>query len=214
MAPFFATYLSLKKRYYFLLVVSLLLLIGYFQQELTLVFQLQNPVVEKIGRERFITIFNKYRWIGFLFVPIVVLIRVCYTSICLYIGKVFNGITSNAGFVSCYNIALKADIVFVLSSILSFILILCSGVQQGQQAMQYTSLLCLVDVDTLDKWLVAPLAAINVFEVLYWLFMAQLLTVSNTIKYGEALRFVVSSYGLGFLLYLIFMMFLLLYLIV
>ncbi len=57
-----------------------------------------------------------------------------------------------------------------------------------------------------------PLAAVNVFEVLYWIVMALLVGRLCRTKFGKSFKFVMSTYGVGYVFYIALLMFLMLYL--
>ena len=56
--------------------------------------------------------------------------------------------------------------------------------------------------------LVFPLSLLNVFEALYWLALAWLLTGVVEKPIGSTLKTVATSYGSGLLLWVLFVMFL------
>lgn len=66
--------------------------------------------------------------------------------------------------------------------------------------------------EKIEPWVRMPLAAINVFEVLYWVVMALLVGGLCGTRFGKSFKFVMSTYGVGYLFYIAFLMFLMLYL--
>jgi len=56
--------------------------------------------------------------VGYLVVPVLIIIRVFYTSFCLYIGDLVE--ESHWNFKPLFNIALKADVAFCPSSVCNF----------------------------------------------------------------------------------------------
>jgi hypothetical protein len=56
--------------------------------------------------------------IGYCLIPLIIIVRILYTSFCLYIGNLVE--ESHWKFKSLFNLSLKADIAFCLSSICNF----------------------------------------------------------------------------------------------
>lgn len=203
--------LHLKKLPFFLVLTSILLIITYIQQEYVSIPQISNLDLPEEMKGKYLESFFKYRWVSFLLVPLIILLRVSYTALCLFLKELFASDVENVSYSSCFNVALKADIVMFGASILSCVLILCTGVST-LDLQQYISLTCLADTETAEPWLLIPLAAVNVFEIVYWFFMAKLFAVENKCGYWQGFRYVMSGYGVGYLFYIVLAMFLVLYL--
>ncbi len=75
----------------------------------------------------------------------------------------------------------------------------------------YSSLLFLAD-ENIEPWVRLPLSAVNLFEILYWIVMALLVGKLCGTKFGKSFKFVMSTYGVGYLFYIALLMFLMLYL--
>lgn len=73
------------------------------------------------------------------------------------------------------------------------------------------SLASLFDVHKLDQWMLVPLSAANVFEVLYMLVLSYLLSRNLKQGFGRCLKVVVSSYGLVSVLIVVVMTFITVY---
>lgn len=203
--------LHLKKLPFFLVLTSILLIITYIQQEYVSIPQISNLDLPEEMKERYLESFFKYRWVSFLLVPLIILLRVSYTALCLFLKELFANDIESANYSSCFNVALKADIIMFGASILSCTLILCTGAST-LDLQQYISLTCLANTETAEPWLLIPLAAVNVFEIVYWFFMAKLFAVENKCGYWQGFRYVMSGYGVGYLFYIVLAMFLVLYL--
>lgn len=204
--------LNLHKGYTFLVLASIVLLITFIQQELTFETELNNITADLVMNESQIkSLFSRIRWIVIALVPIIVIIRVLFTSSCLFVGSITNENKVGAKFSDMFNIALKSDIIMVLYAGFNFLLIINMSFSVPQEIYKYSSLLCLVDINTTDTWLMIPLMSINIFEVLYWFFIAKLVSVNFNETFTKSLKFVLSTYGVGFLIYVFLMMFLALY---
>lgn len=206
-------YLSLKRLPFILLLVSILLGVGYIQQEYIAIPQISNmPVVDEAVKIKILENYYKYRWLTFL-IPIVTLfIRISLVALCLFFGDLFNERQQKIKYSVWWNIALKSDIILILFSVIIGAIAMWYGVEQVTDAARYSSFAFLVDQNITEQWLLVPIAALNIFEVCYWFFMAKLVAVQTDEGYWRSFKFVLSTYGIGYLFYIVFIMFLLLYL--
>ncbi|NJK82673.1 MAG: hypothetical protein HC912_01515 [Saprospiraceae bacterium] len=74
----------------------------------------------------------------------------------------------------------------------------------------YFSLLAVVGRENLEIWWMYILYSANLFELLYWIALAYgLRLLLPEAEYDDALKLVLSSYGVGLLLWIVFICFLL-----
>lgn len=166
---------------------------------------------EKLAIDRIATIIEqsqKWQWLGYVFIPIVVLIRVSYSTICLYTGLFLADL--KVRFRELFKIALLADFVFVLAGLVKLVTLIFFKEVNTLDDLQFQplSLMQLFAKDSVDALLVYPLSLISVFELLYWLALAWLLTGIVEQPMSSSLKTVASSYGTGLLLWVLFVMFL------
>ncbi len=152
--------------------------------------------------------FQKWQWIGYVFIPIVVIIRVSFTAVCLYIGCFLAN--SQVRFKNLFKVSLLADFVFVLAGITKLIILIFFKDVSKLDDLQFQplSFLELFHRDSVDKLFFYPFSLINVFELLYWLVLAWLLSGLLKKPFENSLKRVASSYGTGLLLWVLFVMFL------
>ena len=142
---------------------------------------------------------KKYAWLGYISAPFVLLIRIAFTSICFYTALFFKDIKLD--FTSCFNIALKADIAFVLWGLFKIIYYLAMpAVNLMDLAGNPLSLIYYLDVESLPRYLLYPIGLINLFEFLYWGLLISLIKYRYKFSVSESFKFVLSSYGVGLLL--------------
>jgi hypothetical protein len=151
---------------------------------------------------------QKWQWIGYVFTPIVILIRISFTAICLYIGCFL--VNSKIRFKELFKVALIADFVFILAGIAKLVILIFFKNVSKLDDLQFQplSLMELFHRNSVDKLFVYPFSLINVFELLYWLVLAWLLSGLLEKPFGNSLKRVASSYGTGLLLWVLFVMFL------
>jgi hypothetical protein len=166
---------------------------------------------EKLATERIAKMIvqsQKWQWLGYVFIPVVVLIRVSFTATCLYTGYFVANM--KVRFRDLFKVALLADFVFVLAGFTKLvILIFFKEVNTlDDLQLQPLSLMDLFNRKSIDALFIYPLSLISVFEFLYWLVLAWLLTGVIEKPFGSSLKTVASSYGTGLLFWVLFVMFL------
>lgn len=205
-------YLSINPFYFSLCIIGIILCMVYIQQEYWVIPQLdaQRLLSETLKKE-ILDQFAQYRWLSFLLAPLVFLLRISLVSSCLFVGEILFSDRPIHCYANYFNIVLKADIVLVFSSAFYCILLLSAGEEIATATVRYTSLLGLFNPETIEPWLLIPVGVFNVFELLYWLFMAWLLSAATRNTYRKSLNFVLCTYGAGLTLYILFMIFIGLY---
>lgn len=142
---------------------------------------------------------KKYAWLGYVLAPFVLLIRITFTTLCLYTALFFKNIESN--FSSCFNMALKADVSFVLLGLFNIIYHLAVPVENLMDlAGNPLSLIYYLDVESIPKYLLYPIGLINLFEFIYWGLLISLINYRYKLSVSESFKLVLSSYGAGLLL--------------
>jgi hypothetical protein len=162
-----------------------------------------------IGRiEQILENIKNWQWIGYLFIPIVVLLRVSFTTICLYTGFFLANL--KVRFKDLFKVALLADFVFVLAGIVKLVILIFFKEVNTLNDLQFQplSIMEVFDRTKVDAMLLYPLSLISVFELLYWLVLAWLLTGLVEKSFGNSLKTVATSYGTGLALWVLFVMFL------
>lgn len=196
----------------FLLYVSVMLIITFLQQEFVLVPELRNlDIIREDARAQMLEQYQRTRWISFLLVPLLLLLRLSLVTLCLFIGSFFCAEMNGKKFKEWWSVAMVAQ-----SVMLSYSVILCAvnigfGANKAMELTTFTSLLFLGG-ENIEPWVRMPLAAINVFEILYWVVLSLLVGRLCGTRFGKSFKFVMSTYGVGYLFYIAFLMFLMLYL--
>lgn len=196
----------------FLLYVSVMLIITFLQQELVLLPELQNlDIIGEDARAQMLERYQRMRWISFLLVPLLLLLSLSLVTLCLFIGSFFYAEMNGKKFKDWWGVAMVAQSVMLAYSVILCAVNIGFGANKAMELTTYTSLLFLGG-EKIEPWVRMPLAAINVFEVLYWVVMALLVGGLCGTRFGKSFKFVMSTYGVGYLFYIAFLMFLMSYL--
>ena len=197
--------------YIFLLYVSVMLVITFLQQEFVLLTELQNlDIVGEDTRTQLLERYQRMRWLSFLLGPVLLLMRLSLVTLCLFIGGFFFAEMSGKRFLDWWGVATIAQAVMLAYSVILCIVNLSSGANKAMELTTYTSLLFLVN-ENMEQWVRLPLSAVNIFETLYWIVMSLLVGKLCGTKFRKSFKFVMSTYGVGYLFYIALLMFLMLY---
>ncbi len=194
-----------------LLYVSVMWIIAYLQQEFVFLPEIQNlDIVGEAAKAELLARWVKMRWLAFVLAPVLLLLRLSLVALCLFVGSFFFADMAGKKYRNWWDVAMNAQWVLLFYSVLLCVINLVAGANDGTVVTEYTSLLFLGGRD-IEQWIRIPLSAINFFEILYWFVMASLVSRLTNVKIRESLKFVLSTYGVGFLFYISLLMFLVLY---
>jgi hypothetical protein len=109
-----------------------------------------------------------------------------------------------------FQIALIAEFIFIIPSLIKlgwFMFIKKDYELIDLQTFYPMSLVNLVNIGDVPIWLYYPLQTFNVFEVVYWCVLAYGLALVTRERWHKMVRLVASSYGVGLLVWLVFVTF-------
>lgn len=167
---------------------------------------------EKLSHERIANILasnKKWKWVQYVFLPCYTLIKCSFISSILYIGGFF--LKSRPGFGNLFGCATIAEFVFFVPVLIKVIWFGIFQRNYGLEDLNFfapLSVLSLFNHEQIDPLLVYPFQLLNLFEISYWVVLAQQVGVLIDKDMPSSLGFVARTYGLGLLLWVIFMMFL------
>ena len=173
---------------------------------------LYNSLAEKFTSEQitdFFTVQKKWQWLGFLFVPIFILLKISIISTIVYIGIFFFTI-NNTSYKRIWGCVIQAEFIFVSVQILKLAWFYFFQSSYNIQDIQYfmpLSALNIVGYHGLDAWLIYPLQVLNLFELAYIIYLSYQigqLTATNT---DNGLKIVGYSYVPALLLWVTVVMF-------
>lgn len=173
-------------------------------------------LAEKMTAERIeelVEMRSQYWWGVLIAPPVVMFIRTVYTALCITIGVIVLG--QDLSYNRILKIALFAESIFLLEIALQVfcgIFVLNVRVPDDYANFAPLSALQFFDPSALKLWMKHPLRTLNLFEVVYMLVLAYFLTplLKKGTTFWQTLRLVGASYGLGLLLWVVALAFLLL----
>jgi hypothetical protein len=149
---------------------------------------------------------NRWKWIGYLLIPIVLLVKIYVISFCIEIGAIFKGY--NISIKKIVHVVLLTEPVIVAGQIIRTAVLYFSG-SAGINEIQYfypLSILNLFNSANLESWLIYPLQMINLFVLTYFFVLAYGLSMILRKNFTGMLSFVVSTYGTCLLIWVLLVM--------
>lgn len=180
------------------LLLSNILFYDTFSEQLT---------IEKI--DKLISFINKWKWLGYVFIPIIYLLKFSLISLVLLIGFFF--IDKKVSFSLLFKAVMLAEIPFLLIPLIKLFWFLFIQTQYTFNDLQYfypLSALQLFDIKSLQTWQIYPLQLLNMFELVYWVLLAYWLKRLLNITLTKGMEIVIGSYGTSLLLWIVFITFL------
>ena len=172
-----------------------------------------NSLAEKLTHEQIQELLangKQWEWVGYILVLIVYIIKCLLVALCLTLGVFF--VFNKFEFKRMFNIAIIAEFVFLIPTVfklLWFLFIRTSYTLQDLQYFHPLSALSIFDPLSLEPWLVYPLQVLNVFEAMYWVVLAYVLSKElPELDMNRSMTVVISGYGTGLIIWVAFVMFL------
>ena len=198
-------------RIVFLLITALISLNIFLSNEFVYTRQLfYRTFGEQIAFERiqsFLDMRDKWSWISYAIVPLVLLIKVSYVALCIDIGLLFSKHEAPISFKKLFRIALMAEIAFVLANFLKTGWLYFIDMQTLHDARYFFPLSLGFMMEGMPQWLAYPLLTANLFEIIFILLVAMGLNMYLGKGYRKALTVTLLSYGTGLLLWAVLVVF-------
>lgn len=205
------------KNNYFLFVIIILitlLLMIIFNYSLNITEITSNFYSEQLAQEQldqFIESQEKWSWLGYVVIPLLILIRVSLVALCLSIGVFFYDTEIFVRFKEFFRVALVGEFVLVLVGCVKFFyfaFIRTDYTFKDIQQFYPFSYINFLDIEKIQPWLVYPLQTLNLFEVAYFFVLVYGVHKLLKNKYWKSFEITAISYGTGLLIWIALVMFL------
>lgn len=191
--------------------VSLLLgfLLKFFLNFNSLLYNSLSEEFTSKQIEQYFEFQKKWEWVGFIFVPIMLLIKTSLITSVIYMGTFFLS-KIQITFKQLWNIVIKSEFVFLLIGIIKIIWFYFFQTKYSLEDIQYffpLSALNIVGYQGLEPWLIYPIQTLNLFELGYWLLLAYYIGKATETTMDHGFKIVATSYGSALLLWVVVVMF-------
>ena len=180
-----------------------------------LIYQSYSVKLTALQIKKIFALQEKWNWLSYTIIPILLLIKSSLISSILYIGSFFYS-KAKVTFKQLFNAVVKAEFIFLGVGVLKIIWFYFFQTNYTLEDLQYfypLSALNIVGYQGLDAWFIYPLQVLNLFELAYWLLLAYFIgKLAFTEKdKGKPMdlgfKIVASSYGSALLLWVVVVMF-------
>jgi hypothetical protein len=201
-----------KQLLIFLFYIVLFLLIDFFIKKFIFTDSFYyNSFYDEISLseiENLVNLRKKYDIFSYILIPIFFFLKLVICSALIYITIVFFEL--NIDLKKCFKIVLYAESVTILSSITNTLYLYIYPPQRIEDIKYFNplGLISLLKHDTIPKYLIYPFQQLNLFEVGYWLLLAYGIKRLGNVDFKKALKITSLSYGVGLVIWCIFIVFL------
>jgi hypothetical protein len=204
----------MNNKLYFLVLVLITFLLT-FLSEITLDSEslFIGSLAENISEQELLEVLeikDKWKWLGYLILPLLLLFKVSLIAWILDLGCFF--LSSDVRYKSLFSITVKSELIFLLVVFIKVTWFYFFNTDFNLEDLQYfypLSALSLIGHEGIEPWFIYPLQVLNLFEITYWFVLAYLIgkEINDTVS-TKGLQIVASSYGVGLLIWVVTIMFL------
>lgn len=173
---------------------------------------LYNSLSEQLTQKQlqhFFELQDKWQWVGYIFVPMFLLIKTSLIASVLYIGTCFFSKVP-VSFKQLWSIVVNAEFLFLLVPVFKIVWFYIFQTNYKLEDIQYfypLSALNIVGYKGLEPWFIYPFQTLNLFELTYWLILAYYVGKATQTTMDQGLKIVTYTYGSALLLWVVTIMF-------
>lgn len=206
-------YFNFDKRLFFFILCLAIFGNNYFMREFIVTKDVfyrsfgEQVAIERI--DRYLDMREKIKWIVFGFIPIILLIKMSLVSLCINVGT--EAMDYQIGFKKIFKVVLIAESVFVFATLLRTFLLYAYvdvSVMDDVQHFYPLSLANAFNLNNFPTWLSYPFLTANLFELIYIFVLSYGFSQVLQNKFSESFKLVALSYGIGLLIWTVFIVFL------
>lgn len=153
---------------------------------------------------------TKWEWVSYIFIPILLVIKIAMVSAVLDIGCFLFG--KEIKYRRIFNLVTKAEFIFLLATIIKITWFYFYHFNLTLLEIQYfypLSIVNLINYNSLEPWFIYPLQLLNLFELVYWIILSY--SLDKEFKFCEdqhvGIKIVANSYGVGLIIWTVGVMF-------
>ncbi len=185
-------------------------LVLHIQQKYVLTEQVYyNTLGEQLTIERidaFIDKQNTWTWLRYFFIPVTLLFQTFLVSICLATGAIL--LDYKLKFSAIFAMVVKAAVIYAVGKLVYMMVVQFMDIQTIEDLIRADVFSLLGWVGKIPTWLYYPLSVVNVFEIVFWLLLAGGMSYLLQKHWTRMVGFVAATYGVGLLVWVLFIVFL------
>lgn len=171
---------------------------------------LRESLKKQISGERITELIkfqSEWSWLIYVTTGVIALLRIGLIIMSLKIGAILYGYKIN----NYLSLIIASEISYFSMNLFSLCWFLINKENLNLELMRsFTPLAIsnLLNLNLVDQIFHYTLRIINVFEISFWFILAYIVSRELKIKYWKSFEFVMSTYGVGLLIWIVFVMFL------
>jgi len=206
-------YQSLNKNLLFACLIILSFFLVMIMQEILitdeLYFEFYDSKLPGESIHKIIDFKNDWSWLNYPLTPLIYLLKFTMISLWFITVSVFAGYKTS--FKKLFQATILAEFVMfipIVVRIVWFGLVNTDYTLEELQVFNPLSLISLFNADELEAWLVYPVQAVNLYEIIYILILTKGMKYAINKDFETSLRFTLPAYLSGMLIWIIFITFL------
>ena len=173
---------------------------------------LQNSLAEQLTAaqiDNYFKLQEKWKFVGYVFIPLFILIKTALVASVLYIGVFFFSKTE-VTFNKIWSVVLTAEFIFLLVPIGKLLWFYFFQTKYTLEDFQYFYPLSALNITgfTIDKWFIYPFQVLNLFELGYIIYLSSQIGKITETNTDTGLKIVGYSYLPALLFWVVLIMFL------
>ncbi len=173
-----------------------------------------NTYSEQLTYDRAMEVFSKmksFSWVSYIITPILLLLKFSAISVLLYIGVFFSDLHKEISLGKIFKVVIVSELVFIAASITKLLWFIFFAGNYTLEDMSFFYPISLINffnrAEVAPYW-VYPLQTVNIFQLLYILFLALGLSRISSLKKEVADRVVLGTYVPAIAVWIALIMFL------
>src|SRR5690554_2590321 len=205
----------MKNYLLFLFLVFYTIILGLILEEFLQINQMaMSTLAEQLTKEQLEKVLDlqtRWKWLSYGIIPLIYLIKTNLVAMIISLGCFLYNYEIE--YKKVLNIVLKSEFVFLLAIFAKgawFYFFQTDFTLEDFQNFYPLSLITIVDYHQLDPWLFYLFQTVNLFELSYILLLTYFLKKALNIKFSDSFLLIAISYGVGLMLWITLVMFLIL----
>lgn len=146
-------------------------------------------------------------WIGYILIPIILLVKILLITLCIEIGVIFKDYKISIK--NIFHTVLIAELIFLTGQIVRIIALYFLKYETLEEIQYFypLSILSLFEPENLAIWMVHPLQVMNAFVLAYFFLLAYGLSKAFNKNFTKMLPFTFGTFGICLLIWVMLVMF-------
>lgn len=152
---------------------------------------------------------SRWEWLSYVIIVLSIIVKISIITLGLYTGVILSSL--KVKFISLIRIVSQAEFLFLFAASIKLYLIYFFMDNYSLTSIGYFQPLSIINFfesSETEPWLVYPLRLVNLFELGYWLLLSYLLMDILEKTFWKSLEFVLSTYVVGLIIWVVFVVFL------